>query len=238
MRSRYFCLLFSLLIPLTVLAQTNYIPPQAFTHKETIKKELDTFFSHIPTYNYVPSLIEHESCISLKHSRCWNSTSQLKSKRELGVGLGQITKTYRDDGSIRFDSLTEMKNRYRNDLREVSWLTIKERPDLQIRMIVLMIRDDWKRLYNVEDEYARLHMVDAAYNGGYGGLQKERRACGLAKDCSPGLWFEHVEKYCMKSKKVLYGNRSACDINRGHPVDVFHKKLPKYSKQYFKEETL
>ena len=68
----------------------TYIPPQAFTHKETIRTELDKHFNYIPTYNYVPALIEHESCISLRHSRCWNSTSELRSAREQGTGLGII----------------------------------------------------------------------------------------------------------------------------------------------------
>ena len=66
----------------------TYIPPQAFEHKETIRYEINTFFPNIPEYNYIPSLIEHESCLSLKHSRCWKSTSELKSKREQGTGLG------------------------------------------------------------------------------------------------------------------------------------------------------
>lgn len=67
MRSRYFFLGLLLLCPLIGFSQINYIPPQAFTFKEPIQKELDSFFPDIPTYNYVPSLIEHESCISLKH---------------------------------------------------------------------------------------------------------------------------------------------------------------------------
>lgn len=219
----------------SAIASQNYIPPQAFTHKETIKKELDTYFPTIPTYNYVPALIEHESCISLKHSRCWKSTSELRSKREQGVGLGQVTRTFREDGSIRFDVLTEMRQKYMKDLKEASWDTIKNRPDVQIRVITLMLRDTYKSLYNVEDPMARLQMTDAAYNGGLGGLQKERRACGLAKNCDPGIWFGNVEKYCLKSKKILYANRNACDINRHHVKDTLLVRVPKYQKQYFTE---
>lgn len=219
-------------------ATTPYIPPQAFTHKETIKKELDLRFPNIPNYNYVPSLIEHESCISLKHKKCWNSASELKSKREQGVGLGQVTRAFREDGTTRFDSLKGMRDKYMNDLKEASWDNIKTRPDLQIRIIVLMLRDDYKALYNVQDPIARLHMTDAAYNGGRGGLMKERRACGLAKECNPNVWFGHVEKYCLKSKKILYGQRSACDINRAHTLDVFNNRLPKYQKFYFVEKNL
>lgn len=223
-----------LLLCTTSFAQSNYIPERAFTFKPIIQTELDTYFNTIPDYNYAPSLIEHESCISLKHSRCWNSTSRLKSEREEGAGLGQITRAYAKDGSLRFDSLQAMKDRYKEPLKEASWDTIYQKPEVQIRMVVLMIRDDYKKLYNVPSPMERLMMTDASYNGGLGGLFKERRACGMAANCDPNIWFNNVERHCLKSTKAIYGQRSPCDINRHHVDDVFHNKLPKYRKQYFK----
>lgn len=214
----------------------TYIPPKAFEHRDTIRKELDTYFSDIPNYNYIPALAEHESCISLTHRRCWSSTSRLKSSREEGAGLFQVTRTFREDGSIRFDTLTELRNRHKSELREASWDNIYFRPDIQIRMAILHIRNDFKKLYNIENKNIRLHFVDAAYNGGLGGVLRERRACGLANNCNPNIWFNNVEKYCLKSKKALYGNRSACDINRYHVYDIFNNRLPKYEKYYFNSE--
>jgi len=218
----------------TQLNPRTFIPPQAFEFKPIINNELTRLFPTIPTYNYIPALIEHESCITLTHRRCWNSTSELRSNREQGLGLGQTTRTFRPDGSIRFDTLTEMRNRHLNELREASWDTFKNRPDLQIRMIILHIRGDYNQLHNVSNPVYRLHMTNAAYNGGLGGLQRERRACGLAKGCDPGIWFNHVERYCLKSQKALYGTRSACDINRTHSQSVFKLRLPKYEQSYFK----
>jgi len=222
-----------LLISNLVLAQPDFIPPQAFTYKDTIQKELDNYFPSLYNYNYTPSLIEHESCISLKHKKCWNSLSRLKTSREEGAGLGQVTRAFKADGSVRFDTLGEMSKRYKQELRDAKWETIYQRPDIQIRIIILMLRDDYKKLYNIENPEYRMQMVDAAYNGGLGGVLKERRACGLAQNCNPNIWFNNVEKYCLKSKKVLYGTRSACDINRHHVEDVFHSNIPKYSKSYF-----
>ena len=43
-----------------------------------------------PYLPYVGGLIEHESCISLTHSRCWNPKSRLKTEKEEGAGLGQF----------------------------------------------------------------------------------------------------------------------------------------------------
>ena len=111
-----FGLLTYLFLLSSVLAQ-NYIPPQAYTFKDTIRTEIDMYFNNIPNYNYIPALIEHESCISLKHKRCWNSTSRLKSAREEGAGLGQITRAYNADGSLRFDSLYELRTRYKKELK-------------------------------------------------------------------------------------------------------------------------
>ena len=213
--------------------QTDYIPQQAFDYRDTIKSELDNYFSELYNYNYVPSLVEHESCISLKHSRCWKPTSKLKTAREEGAGLSMITRAYNPDGSIRFDSLAAMRDKYRQELRDAKWETIYQRPDIQLRIMILMLRDDYKKLYAIENPEHRMQMVDAAYNGGLGGVLKERRACGLAQNCNPNVWFNNVEKTCLKSKKVLYGTRSACDINRHHVHDVFHNNIPKYNKSYF-----
>lgn len=230
----FFFLLF-ILFNDTVLAldAKTYIPPQAFRFKNIIKNELDLYFSELYNYNYLPSLIEHESCISLTHSKCWNSMSRLKTKREEGAGLVMITRAYREDGSLRFDKLTEMRNLYKEELKDAKWETIYQRPDIQIRIAILILREDYKKLYSVKDPEIRMHMTDAAYNGGINGVLKERRICGMAKDCNPNIWFGHVEKYSSKSNKILYGNRSATDINRHHVRDVFYNRLPKYNLQYF-----
>lgn len=229
----FILLVFSMFITINVAYAQNYIPKQAYDFRTIIELETEKYFPEIPNRSYIPALIEHESCITLRHSKCWNSKSQLKSSRELGVGLGQITKAYNPDGSVRFDSLYELRTKYKTDLKDASWETIHVRPDVQIRMIVLMNRDNYRRLYDVDNEYGRMGMMDAAYNGGMGGMLRERRQCSLTKGCNPNLWFGHIEHHCLKSKKVLYGNRSACDINRAHVFDTLKVRMPKYEKQYW-----
>jgi len=81
--------------------------------------------------------------------------------------------------------------------------------------------------YSASTEDA-LAFADAAYNGGIGGLDTERRACKLSSSCDHRKWFGNVEKFCMKSKTPLYGTRSACDINRHHVYDVLEVRSPKY----------
>ena len=177
---------------------------------------------------YLAGLIEHESCISLTHSRCWSPTSRLKSQREEGAGLGQLTRAWHPDGQLRFDALAELRGRH-PALAELDWASIYQRPDLQLRGLVLMTRDLYTRLDMIDDPLERLRMADASYNGGLGGLQRERRACGLQPGCDPQRWVGHVERVCLKSRQPLYAGRSACDINRHHVHDVIDNRAPKYA---------
>lgn len=205
----------------------TYIPPAAEAYRITLKTEQAQHWREHPLPELLPALIEHESCISLRHSRCWNPASRLKSAREEGAGFGQITRAWRPGGELRFDALAEMRERH-PALREWSWSNVYQRPDLQLRAVVLKSRDNFTALRLVSDRMERLAFADAAYNGGLGGVQKERRACGLKSGCDPQRWFGHVEKTCLKSRQPLYGGRSACDINRHHVHDVLNVRAPKY----------
>lgn len=211
----------------------TYVPPAAKLLIPVVQEEQDKFFPELPMKHYFGGLIEQESCISLKHSKCWNQKAELKSKREYGAGVGQLTKAFNKDGSLRFDSLYESRKRHESELRELSWSTIKDRPDLQIRTMVLMSRDNYRGLASVSDPEARMHFTDAAYNGGLGGVQKERRFCGLSKSCDPQKWFGNVENKCLKSNTALYGQRSACFINREHVHNVFLLRTNKYATYLF-----
>lgn len=192
-----------------------------------IAAEIDAHWPELPMRGYVPGLIEHESCLSLTHPRCWSPTSRLKTAREEGAGLGQLTRAWYPDGRTRFDALARLRDEH-PALRDLSWPTIYQRPDLQIRAVVILSRENWDALAMIEDLMHRLAMADAAYNGGLDDLQMERRACFVADDCDAGQWFGHVERHCVKSRRPLYGGRSACDINRAHVRDVLLVRAPKY----------
>lgn len=176
-------------------------------------------------------LIEHESCISLKHSRCWDPTSRLKSPREEGAGFFQLTRAYHADGRLRFDVISELKTKH-PELRELTWHNVYHRPDLQMRAGLLKLKGLFSNFSKVTDTENALAFTDAAFNGGEGGVNNERRACQISSSCNPKIWFDNVERFCLKSKAALYGNRNACDINRHHVRDVF-RRTPKYL-PYFK----
>lgn len=205
----------------------TYLPPAAKQYLPTLGAELDTHWPDSPRRGYVAALIEHESgCFSMPR-KCWNPKSRLKSAREEGAGFGQITRAYRADGSERFDALADLVDRF-PALKGWTWANVYDRPDMQLRAVVIMTREGYQSFILVaHDADEALAFSDAAYNGGRAGLQKERRACGLKPGCDPGRWFGHVEHLCMKSRAPLYGSRSACDINRHHVHDVW-KRAPKY----------
>lgn len=204
----------------------TFIAPHAREHLPILAAERLRHWPDHPEPAMLAALIEHESgCFALKR-KCWNPRSQLRSAREEGAGFGQITRAYRADGSIRFDALQEMVDRH-PQLAGWSWDNVYARPDLQLRAVVLKQRQDFMTLRYVTDARERLVFTDVAYNRGIGGVQAERMACGRKAGCDPQRWWGHVEHVCLASRAALYGNRSACDISRHHPVDVL-KRTPKY----------
>ena len=236
---KYTCLLLLCLfskLSISGIDVKTYVPKNAYLYLPVLKKELDIYMPNFKYKPYFAGLIEQESCITLVHSRCWKPTSELKTSREQGVGLGQITRAWNSSGSLRFDSLSDMKRKYRLDLKEANWDTIKNRPDLQIRIIVFMVRDLLNYYKHIPSDLERLAFADSAYNGGTKLLDKERTLCGLAKRCDPNLWFGHTEKQNSRGTRILYGSNTAWDINRHHVRTIFFKRallenpLGKYNK--------
>ena len=235
---KLFTFLLTLFMGLSAHAQTlsvrTHIPPQAFQYFPLIVKESNLHTPDIYHPAFYGALIEHESCLNLKHKRCWNPSSELLNSREQGVGFFQLTRTWNQDGTVRFDTLSDLRKQYMSDLRELSWLNVKQRPDLQIRSGILLTKNTIKALSQVKDPLERLYMVDTAHNMGIGRIAKDRRACGLAAGCNPQIWRNNVEKYCTASRKPMpqYGGRSPCDIGRNHSKDVIEVRLPKYRKAF------
>lgn len=171
-------------------------------------------------------LIEKESCITTKHSRCWNAKSSLKSAREEGAGFGQITRAYYSSGKLRFDALAELKAKH-PELVAWNWGNVYERPDLQLLGIVLKLRDNWN-LFRGAQEDSRILFAVKSYNRGTGGVKAEMQACRLMKNCDPTVFFKNAGDVCTASTRKLYGNRSACDISLAYVPDIVYKRSPKY----------
>jgi membrane-bound lytic murein transglycosylase MltF len=110
--------------------------------------------------------------------------------------------------------------RYPKELGELSWSNIYQRPDLQIIGIYLKLKENYDQYKFTREPLA---FADAAYNGGNADVRREIRACKLGKDCDPTIWFNNVERFCVKKPGAHTGGRSACEINRYHVRDVFNR---------------
>lgn len=209
----------------------TYVPTGAYHYCPLLQAEKNKLWPAHAAPAALCSLAEQETCPHLKHPQCWSQNARLKTAREEGAGLGQITRAYRADGTLRFDALAATKH-LDTSLSEWSWDNVYQRPDLALRAIVVINRDCYNRLSRlVTDPQEVLRMCDAAYNGGYVGLQSERRACGLRGGCDPQKWMGNVERVCLKSKTKWKGyGLSACDINREHVHMVFNVRYQKYRK--------
>lgn len=214
-----------LLLVFAPRAHADTLPANFATYGPILKAEQRAYWPDHPDPALLAALIEQESCASLRSPKCWSPSTKLKSDREEGAGLGQITRAYRADGSVRFDALAGLREQYGTELAGWSWDNVYRRPDLQLRAVVLMSRDAARAFRGAP---AWLAFGDAGYNGGVAGVQKERRACKLSENCDPGQWFGNVAAHCLKSRQPLYGGRSACDINREHVRNVFQVRRAKY----------
>jgi hypothetical protein len=210
------------------VAGAQTVPANAHQHLPTLRQALNGYWPTMPRREVLAGQIEKESCITLQHSRCWSTTSRLKSAREEGAGLPQITRTYRADGSIRFDALAEMKAAHPVELRNLTWENVYRSPREQIAVIVLKNRDNWATFRNMGDPESRLYATIKSYNRGVGGVTAEIKRCAATAGCDPRRFVGHVGKICTASRQPLYGNRSACDISLAYPFDVVDKRSVKY----------
>lgn len=177
--------------------------------------------------SFLGAQVEQESCISLKHPKCWNPRAELKTSREWGRGLGQVTTAYNPDGSIRFDKQSELRAAHPGlkDWTIERWAE----PRFQLLAMVEMDRGIHNRIPGAASEQDRLAMTLAAYNGGEGGVRQDRLLCRNTPGCEPGRWFGHVEHTSAKRRQPFPDYKSSpFKINREYVVNVLHVRRQKY----------
>ena len=208
-------------------ASATNVPPQALEHLPTLRSVQERIWPHAPIPSFLAAQIEQESCITLKHSRCWNPRVELKTHREYGFGLGQTTIAYNADGSVRFDTWSELRAKHAS-LAGWTWERRYD-PVYQMTAIVEMDRAIWHRLSDVPEWWHRLAMTLAAYNGGESGVRQDRLLCRNTGGCDPLQWFGHVEHTSAKRRTPYKGDgKSPFEINREYPVNVMSVRRKKY----------
>lgn len=208
-------------------ARAEGLPAGAVTYLPVLNAEQQRFWADVPLRSALAAQIEQETCVRPSSPKCWNPRTELKTSREYGFGLGQLTVT------PRFNNFEQAK-KLDESLR--GW-KFEERfdPARQLRAMVLMDRESFRRLSFVDDPIERQAMAFSAYNGGLSGVLTDRRLCAQKPGCDPSKWFDHVEKYSLKAKVKAQGyGQSFFDINRGYVRSVMYSRRAKYA-PFFRE---
>jgi len=203
------------------------IPVLAKVYLPVLLAVLNLHWPDAPQPHYLAGLIEQETCISLKHSKCWNPRAELKTSREYGFGLGQTTTAYRADGSVRFDKQSELRDKYAS-LR--GW-TFDNRfdPEYQLTAVVEMTHGLWKRVTDPATDTDHWAFTFSAYNGGESHVRQDRLLCRNTPGCDSSRWFGNVEIHSVKSRQPWRGyGRSPYEINREHARNIIKVRSAKY----------
>jgi hypothetical protein len=197
------------------------LPPLALEHLPTLAAEIRSYWPDMPQPPTLGAQVEQETCITLKSARCWNPRTELKTAREYGFGLGQITVT------ARFDNFKEAK---KLDASLAAWKwEDRYNAAYQLRTMVLMDRNGFRRLGFIPAAAERLAMAYGAYNGGLAGVLNDRRVCAATAGCDEDRWFGHVESTSLKAKIKAAGyGKSFFEINREYVKNIMQVRRPRY----------
>nr|WP_199066026.1 hypothetical protein [Chromobacterium sp. ASV5] len=219
------CLLFAFVLlfimPGHAAALPAGLPANAYRNLPLVLSEQRSLWPDHPAPSVLAAQIEQETCPSLGSRQCWSERAELKTAREHGVGLGQVTRT------ARFDTLADLKRQHGKLLAGWSW----SRPydaRLQARALVLQDKRCYQPLSGVANAEERLAMALNCYNAGPGMLAISRSRCAAQTGCDPARWFGHVERAEGPSRRVGYGQRSFYAISREYVSNIMLKRRPRY----------
>lgn len=198
------------------------IPKNAKQYLPIFKSELMTIWPAMYQQGYyLTAQVEQETCITLTHSKCWSPHAELKTSREYGFGLGQLTIT------PKFNNFIVAKRKYEN-VKDWIW-SDRYDPKYQLRTLINMDRSNYNALSMVPYHSQRLLMTFASYNGGLGGVLTERRLCSTKPNCDINYWYQNVELYSNKSRKTSSGyGKSFFSINREYVRNIDQVRSKKY----------
>lgn len=209
-------------------APTRALPAGAIRYAPVLVAQQRQAWPAAPEPWTLAGLVEQESCPSLKSRQCWNPKAELKTPREYGFGLGQITIAYKADHSERFNRFSEIKRSYAS-LADWRWEDRYD-PARQLTAMVETTHTLWRHVPPAHDGTAQWAFTLASYNGGLGGLLRDRRFCANSAGCDPTRWFGHIETHSLKSRAPhpAYGGQSWFSINRGYVRHVLQERREKY----------
>lgn len=193
------------------------LPNEAPQFIPVLQNEIRLQWPDIPYPSVLAAQVEQESL--------WKAKALLVNKKnnnERGAGFGQFTK------NNKFDSLTELKNKYPSKFKNWSWDNPYD-ATYQLRGIAIKNRDNYNAIKWTTDDFNRMAMMDAAWNQGLGGVMFRRKYCMNMANCDPAIWFDNMEHASTQSKSPSAGyKQSFADITRTHVKNVMVVRRHKY----------
>ncbi|WP_051888055.1 hypothetical protein [Caballeronia sordidicola] len=205
------------------------LPPNASLYVPVLMVQQKDVWPQMTRPVLLAGQIEQETCVTLTSNGCWNTHAELKTSREYGFGLGQLTIAYNANGTERFNAFTETKAL---DPTLQTW-QYSDRYNATMQLRALVVRNNlacWKYLHvdaeTADDAYA---MTFACYNGGLGGVYSDRKVCAATPGCNQGRWWGNVEMTSNKSKTPVAGyGQTFFQINRGYVRNIMLVRSAKY----------
>lgn len=175
-----------------------------------------------PLPSSLPAQIEQETCPSLTSKECFSPHAELKTPREYGFGLGQLTVT------PAFNNFNTVRQQ-QPALRNWQWAD-RFNPTNQLIALLTMDAGSYRSCSSLmATPYDGLACTFAAYNGGMGGFLSDRRVCSNTKGCNPRVWFNNVATTSLKAKKPASGyGQSFFQINREYVENILVTRRSKY----------
>lgn len=198
-------------------ADAATIPAAAHEHLPTLSKVIDKHWPSAPMPEIMAGQVEQESS--------WKTKATLKTSRELGRGLVQLTIAYDSKGKERFNSYLDAVSY--SALKDWNWKVDPYNPERQLTYLVLRDRSAFgqRKLMMVDAEQTwRVCLVD--YNAGPGRVNTRRinaRMMGLPQNTWTG-GLEHA--YGKGEHRLLYGRPLWQAVNE-YPNVIF-KRAAKY----------
>lgn len=197
------------------------IPTLALAYFPVLKEEQVKYWPEAPRIEWLAGQVEKETCITLTRSKCWNPKAELKTSREYGFGLGQLTIT------AEFNNFEEAKT-WDKGLANWKWED-RYNANYQLRALVVYMRNLNGRIKGEATNREGYAMTLSAYNGGLGGLLKDRALCGNTRGCDSSKWYGNVEHTSTKAKTAVKGySKSFFETNRGYVEEVMNHRYKKY----------
>lgn len=197
------------------------IPALATVYLPVLAAVMALLWPSMPDRALIAAQIEQETCPSLTSKKCWNPRTELKTSREYGFGLGQLTVTE------KFNNF-EAARGWDKSLAGWKWED-RFNADMQLRALVAYDRNLYSQIRFGATDQDRLAFMFSSYNGGLGGLLKDRRMCASVKGCDPERWFGHIEQHSFRAKTSVAGyGKSFFDINREYVRNILFVRSPKY----------